>query len=408
MSHLAGVSTYSKSPERFIPNVYPKYAERASGCFFWDPQGNCYVDWMSGIGTITLGWNNPRINNAIKGQLEKGINFSLPTKLEEEVAELISENVPCAEKVILCKDGSDSTAGAIRLARLYTGEEHIIQYEPSYHGWGDQFQVIRPINAGIPKCLKKTISTFNTPEELSEVLEKTKAKTVILEPMIWDETEEFVKKVEKITHENSAVLIMDEIVTVPRFDIGGISKTLDIKSDIVTLGKGLGSGMPFACIAGREDILNLRRDEKVFFSGTYFGEALTLVAVKETIKEFKEREADKWIWYVGDKLKTEFNKMTQEIGINASIFGYPPRLNFDFDNIEEKSLFLQLCIEEGIFFCPDIIYPQLMHTDRIIGHTLAVMQNSLSILREAIDKEKVENLLKGKVREESIRGLKKR
>src|SRR5690606_20171488 len=105
--------------------VSPYFAARADGAYLWDVDGNKYIDFVNSLSSITLGYNDPDVKQAVAEQLERGTIFSLSHELEFKVAEKIVALVPCAEMVRFGKNGSDATSGAIRLARAYTQRDHV-------------------------------------------------------------------------------------------------------------------------------------------------------------------------------------------------------------------------------------------------------------------------------------------
>ena len=121
-----GAQTFSKSRKTFPPGIAPLFGTRARGGRIWDIDGNEYVDLVSALASVNLGYADPEINSAVAAQLELGTTISLTHPIETEVARLIVELVPSAEKVRFGKNGSDATTAAIRIARGYTGRDHDI------------------------------------------------------------------------------------------------------------------------------------------------------------------------------------------------------------------------------------------------------------------------------------------
>src|SRR6478672_12722505 len=128
-----GSQTFSKSRTQYPVGVSPLFLQRGEGSHVWDVDGNEYVDFVSSLASITLGYRDPDVDAAVRAQLDEGVILSLPHPLEAEVAELICAMVPCAEMVRFGKNGSDATAGAIRIARAFTDREHVAVC--GYHGW---------------------------------------------------------------------------------------------------------------------------------------------------------------------------------------------------------------------------------------------------------------------------------
>src|SRR5438132_9072740 len=154
-----GTQTFSKSKTQFPYNVSPYYVTHGNGSHVWDVDGNEYIDFINSLAAITLGYNDPDVTAAVKKQLEDGVIFSLAHPLEIEVAEKMIELVPCAEMVRFGKNGSDATAGAVRIARAFTGRDHVAIC--GYHGWQDWYIGATARNMGVPESTRKMTHSFS-------------------------------------------------------------------------------------------------------------------------------------------------------------------------------------------------------------------------------------------------------
>ena len=144
----AGTQTFGKSPKQWGLNVVPSFLQRAAGSHVWDVDCNEYVDYGMALGPIILGYNYPRVSEAISNQLRDGSIFSLNHPLEVELSELLVQVIPCAEMVRFGKNGSDGTSAAVRLARAHTGRDQILC--SGYHGWADWYLGSTSRNNGVP------------------------------------------------------------------------------------------------------------------------------------------------------------------------------------------------------------------------------------------------------------------
>ena len=154
-----GSQTFSKSRTQYPYGVSPYFINRADGSRVWDIDGNEFIDFVNSLASITLGYQDPEVTQAVREQLEFGVIFSLPHPLETEVAEMICDMVPCAEMVRFGKNGSDATAGAIRLARAFTGRDRVAVC--GYHGWQDWYIGSTARNRGVPRCHTRVDSHFH-------------------------------------------------------------------------------------------------------------------------------------------------------------------------------------------------------------------------------------------------------
>ncbi len=396
--------TFSKGPSQFVQGVAPVFLEKASGSHVWDVDGNKYIDYAMALGPIILGHNYPVVSNAVRKILKKGTTFTLPHRLEIELAELICKVIPCAEMVRFGKNGSDATSGAVRLARAYVGRDKIACC--GYHGWQDWYIATTTRNKGIPEEVKKLTLTFeyNDIESLEKIFEENKNQIacVIMEPVgVIEQKDNFLQKVKEITHKNGAILIFDEVITGFRFSLGGAQEYFNVIPDLACFGKAMGNGFPISAIVGKKEIMKLF--EEVFYSFTFGGEIVSISAAITTIKELKEKNVIRYIWEQGRKIKDGYNVLVREYGLEkyTKCVGYPPRNVVTFKNekgqnwLELKSLFQQECIKRGILFtgAHNICFS---HSNKDIDYTLRVYNTVLGIIKEAVEKNKVKKLLEGK------------
>ncbi len=283
-----GTQTFSKSRTQYPRGASPFFIVRGKGSHVWDADDNEYIDFVSSLAAITLGYGDEDVDAAVRRQLEDGIIFSLPHPLEIEVAERIVEMVPCAEMVRFGKNGSDATSGAIRVARAYTDREHVAVC--GYHGWQDWYIGSTARNLGVPKAVRDLTHGFayNDLASLEALFERWPGQiaAVIMEPMnITAPSPGFLEGVKVLTRANGAVLVFDETITGFRFANGGAQEHFGVIPDLATFGKGLANGYPVSAVAGRAEIMRLM--EEVFFSFTFGGELLSLAAAAATLDKLK-------------------------------------------------------------------------------------------------------------------------
>ena len=217
-------------------------------------------------------------------QLVHGTVFTLAHQTEIDCAERIVDMVPCAEMVRFGKNGSDATAGAVRLARAHTGRDRVMVC--GYHGWQDWYIGSTSMNHGVPRAVSEL--THPVPyDDLDAVLDMFRSypgefAAVILEPMnrIWPNPE-YLSELKELVHEKGALLIFDEVVTGFRFAPGGAQEYFGVTPDLAALGKGLANGFPLSAVVGRVELMRLMED--IFFSFTMGGETLSLAAAIATM-----------------------------------------------------------------------------------------------------------------------------
>lgn len=352
-----GSQTFSKSITQYPLGVSPLFIEKGIGSKVFDIDGNEYIDFVNSLAAITLGYCNKEIDNAVIEQLSNGVTFSLPHKLETEVAEKIIKIVPSAEKVRFAKNGSDATSGAIRIARAYTGRDSVAVC--GYHGWQDWYIGSTSRNLGVPEAIQKLTHKFeyNNIDSLERILNENKGNiaAVILEPMNVEFPEnDFLNKVKELTQRHGAVLIFDETITGFRFSKGGAQEYFGVTPDLSTFGKGLANGYPLSAVVGSNEIM--AKMEDVFFSGTFGGETLSLAAANRVLDIVSQTDVlsninDSGVWLLKQLDNIIKNNRFEEYFSTA---GHPTwsfiliKSGVNSSDYEMKTLFLQEMFKRGI------------------------------------------------------------
>lgn len=352
-----GSQTFSKSRTQYPVGISPLYATKAKGAETWDLDGNKYIDLVSALASVTLGYGDKKVEKAVAKQLKLGVSMSLPGVLEAEVAELIVEMVPSAEMVRFGKNGTDATSAAIRLARAYTGRDHIVVC--GYHGWQDWYIGSTTRNKGVPLSISALTHKFeyNNIGSLKSVLSEFKGKiaAVIIEPMNNTYPEPgFLELVQSLTLEEGALLVFDETITGFRFARGGAQELFGVTPDLSTFGKGMANGFPLSAVVGRRDVM--MEMEEIFFSGTFGGELLSLAAAKSVLERQLAGGVCESLIKNGEQLADKTKLAIDDSGLNEilTLSGHPTWkfLNWhstDGHSIDEiKTYFMQLAFEKGL------------------------------------------------------------
>ena len=365
----------------------------------WDVDGNEYIDFMMGVGPLSLGYAYPKVDEAIKKQLEYGITFSMMHPLEVEVAEMIREIIPNAEAVRYSKTGADVTSAAVRLARAYTGKNKILCC--GYHGWHDWYISVTARNHGIPEAVQAISYTFNY-NDINSVKNSIDddVAAVILEPVVFAEPkDDFLQKLAQLCEEKNVVLIFDEMWTGFRMALGGAQEYFGITPDLATYSKAVANGMPISILTGKREIMDLA-DEDIFFYTTFGGEALSLAAAKATIEELRDKNVPKYLREQGKKLKDGYNALAQKLNMDfTKAIGYEWRSMATFDAkagdpLVQKSIMQQEMIKRGVLWqgFHNMCYS---HSDADIDYTLLALEQSLTFLKKAVDENKLNDMLEG-------------
>lgn len=285
---------------------YPFFVARAQGSHAWDLDGNGYVDFWMGHWALILGHSPPVVVEALRRQMEEGTHWGMVSALEVEYAELIHEIVPCAERVVFTNTGSEANMYAVRLARGFTGGHRVLKLEGGWHGYntdlipGDRH---RP-SVGLPPDARSNVGTipFNDLKSARAKIETTPdLAAVIIEPFLGGSSfitpdPEYLRGLREACDDQGCILIFDEVVTGFRLALGGAQEYYGVKPDLATFAKVLGGGLPAACIAGREDIMELANARRwgdkgkavAIGGGTFSTNPLSMTAGLATVRYLKD------------------------------------------------------------------------------------------------------------------------
>lgn len=328
------------------PENFPPVLERGERCYVFDPNGKQYCDFISGLGSIILGYSNSRVIEAVKKQVNLGASFSLPTIKEIEVAEQLRALIPDIEKLRFLKTGNEASLAAIRIARAYTNRQIVLT--KGYHGWGDPFTSLTPPALGV----KDDYFIYQLSEDLHEIDQfgGSKIACIIVEAIELDNGNawrDWLKNLRVVTKKHGIILIVDEIITGFRVPGYTASNYWSIKPDLVLLGKGIANGYPLSVIGGNAALM----DSDYFVSSTFSGEAVSLAAAGATIEEIeRNRSLDDLLFY-GTKLQNSLNKLHPDLKLQ----GYGSRCSLDVTK-PIPAAFSELMCDAGYLFGKAFFY----------------------------------------------------
>jgi len=389
-----GSSTCSKAPS-MLPEE-PAVIVKGKGCRVWDADGKEFIDYRNGLGPITLGYQNPDVDEAIRRQLESGIIFGHPHPLEAEVAELLREVIPCAEQARFLKTGGEALAAAIRIARAYTGREHIVQV--GYNGWlnalagGGQALPGQPSSGrgipGVPAALGDLhhAAGWNDIAALEQWFDHIgsdiAAVIIAADYAEMEKGESYYKAVRELTSKHGALLIYDEIVTGFRIAIGGVQQYFGVKPDLAVFSKGMANGMPLSAYVGSKEVMSACDRGGTVISSTFGGETLSLAASKATIGVYKEQDVVGHLWKQGEKLWGGLNAIFASRQIPIELKGFWPCPTFTLTGGAApavKERFFRAAYRNGVSLY-NVSYVNFSHKDADIEETLERLDRACSEL----------------------------
>jgi len=293
------------SPVRAFKSVYgsPLFIERGDKAHIWDADGNEFIDFCCSWGPLILGHNNSHIREAVAANLGNGLSFGAPTKLENELADLILSNNKYIDKIRFVSSGTEAVMSAIRLARGYTKRDKIVKFEGCYHGHSDSLLVQagsglvtfgETSSAGVPKSFadETIVIDLNDTEALVAVFDQFKDQiaAVIIEGIpanngLLLQSKEYIHFLRDITAKNGSLLIFDEVITGFRLGFEGAAAYYDVQPDIITYGKIIGGGMPVGAYGASHELMAcISPDGNVYQAGTLSGNPIAMAAGIATVK----------------------------------------------------------------------------------------------------------------------------
>lgn len=411
---LGGVNSPSRS-FKAVGGGAPVTMERAQGAYFWDVDGNRYIDYLAAYGPIITGHAHPHVTNAICEAATNGTLYGTPTPWEITFANMIREAIPSMERIRFNNSGTEAVMTCIRVARAYTGRVKIIKFAGCYHGHSDLVLVAAgsgpstlgiPDSAGIPQSIASEVITvpFNNIEAFAEAMSKWGSETacVLVEPIVGNfgiVTPEpgFLEEVNRITHEAGALVVYDEVITAFRFCYGGAQNLLGVEPDLTALGKIIGGGLPIGAYGGRQEIMEqVAPLGPAYQAGTMAGNPASIragIACLEVLKqpgvydEFERLGA-----MLANGIIEAANKHSVTIQLNrvkgalAVYFTDEPVHDYDAAqkaNGEVFARFFQLMLNEGVCLAPskyEAWFVTTAHTEEDIQFTIAAVDRAFSQL----------------------------
>jgi len=402
-----GTSTFSKNPNLYTIGKAPLFIKSAKGCKILDLDGNEFIDYSMGLGTVILGYSNSEVNKAAKDGIDDGLLFTLSCREETILAQKIINLIPCADSVRFSKNGSDVCEGAIRLARNFTNKLKILTVG-GYHGFHDWFIASTQRNKGIPKPMSEWI--INHSYNDINLIEKTikdhheEIAALIMEPVInYEPRDKFLQKIRELTQKYSIILIFDEMKTGFRLDMGGAQKYFNVIPDLAVFAKAISNGFPISVLTGKKYLMKQFEDELCFLSASYATEKSSINAAIKNLSILKRDNAIDHIWKMGTVLKLGINKIIKNLKLNKvlNIVGFAPMTHCiiseykDLTSNEIKSFLQQEFVKRGILFV-GYHHPSFSHKNSDIQYTLDAYERVFSLLKTVLDKGKLRSSLEGK------------
>lgn len=387
-SYVAGGSSTGSKRATLMPEE-PAVITHGKGCRVWDANGKEYIDFRNSLGPVTLGYCYPEVNQAIKEQLDKGIIYGHPGILEAKAAEKLCRIIPCAEKVRFLKTGGEAVAACIKLARAYTGRNHIIQI--GYNGWLNVLSSgaranPRDVVDGVPKGVSNELSSlhhsvpWNDVETINELFDayqgKIAAVVIAADYAEFEKGRTFYPFLRKVTKANGTLLVFDEIVTGFRVALAGVQEYFNIKPDLAVFAKGMANGMPLSVFCGHADIMD-EVSKGASISSTYGGEQLSLAAALAVIDIYEKENVIEHLKDKGTKLWENVNLLFKQYKLPIQYKGLGQCPVMITESEEVKNKLLRSCYQHGLSFY-NVNYINFSHKQSDIDEVINRLETILS------------------------------
>ncbi|NNU91449.1 MULTISPECIES: glutamate-1-semialdehyde 2,1-aminomutase [Anoxybacillus] len=412
---VGGVNSPSRS-YKAVGGGAPVVMERAQGAYFWDVDGNKYIDYLAAYGPIITGHAHPHITKAIQHAAENGVLYGTPTPYEITFAKMLKEAIPSLEKVRFVNSGTEAVMTTIRVARAYTGRDKIVKFAGCYHGHSDLVLVAAgsgpstlgtPDSAGVPKSIAQEVITvpFNDVDAFKQAMDRwgNEVAAVLVEPIVGnfgivEPKPGFLQAINDIAHAVGALVIYDEVITAFRFMYGGAQNLLGIEPDLTALGKIIGGGLPIGAYGGRKDIMEqVAPLGPAYQAGTMAGNPASILAGIACLEVLQQEGVYEHLDHLGAMLEAGILTHAKTYDIPVTINRLKGALTVYFstekvENYEQAertdgemfAKFFKLMLHQGINLAPskyEAWFITLAHTEEDIEYTVKAVEHAFKSLK---------------------------
>jgi len=405
----------SKRPEMFLPEKWPSYFSKSSGCRVWDLDGNEFIDMsIMGIGTNILGYGHPEVDEAVMKIVKDGNMSTFNCPEEVYLAEKLVELHPWADMVRFARAGGEINAIAVRIARAYTGKDKIAIC--GYHGWHDWY-LSTNLNSnknldghllpglqpnGIPRGLTGTTLPFNYNdiEQLEKLIKDNNGEIAAIKMEVSRNEgpkDNYLQKVRDLATNNNIILIFDECTSGFRETFGGLHKKYGVEPDLAIFGKALGNGYAISACIGRQKYMQAAQE--TFISSTFWTERIGPTAALKTLEIMEREKSWQTITQVGHNISDQWQKLADSYELDISTWGLPALSGFSFNSpnaLHYKTLVTQEMLKKG-YLATNNVYVCTEHTNELVNGYFSELDSIFEIIKECEEGLDVNTLLEGPV-----------
>ena len=350
----------SKSPGFVVPGAFPYYFEKGKGAYLWDVDGNKFIDYLCGFGSMLFGYGYDPVDEVAMVQYPKGNLLNQPGPIMVELAEKLAGRIDNMDWSVFAKNGTDVTTLAVSLARVHTDKKVVIHAKGAYHGaanWcsTNEYQVLED---------KKDVVSFpyNDLDALKALYQKYKGQIacIILTPYHHPTYKnqvmphpELYSTVAKLNKEEGALFISDDIRVNFRLSKHGSHHYFGAKPDLVTMGKCITNGYPLSVLMGNESLM--KTAGSFFITGTYWTSMVPMVAAMKCLDEMERLPVIEHVSEMGTLLANGLTESAKEFGFTVDVTGPPgvPFMTFrDDPDLFSNQIFCAAMARRGIYLHP--------------------------------------------------------
>ena len=373
-------------------DAFPLFSQRASGAYFWDVDGNRFIDYMCAYGPNILGYCDAEVDEAARRQMGVSNCVTAPSTLMIDFAELLVDTVASADWAFFAKNGNDVTTLAVMAARAYTHRKKILFFQGYYHGVAPWTQKV-----DYPGILEEDVCNnvcvpWNDLERLEAVLKQYDGQISCLIAQPYDHGNfhdnalpdpGFWPAVRKLCTEHGIVLIIDDVRAGFRMDLAGSDHYFGFEADLICFCKALANGYNVSALCGQDFLKNTVSG--MTYTGSYWLSAVPFAAGIACIQKMKRIGAPALLNELGQKLSAGLRAAASAHGFDLHVTGMPAL--FYLRIADDPSLMLHQewvaeCVRRGVYFTNHhnhFINAAL--TEQDIADTVAVAEEAFEVLR---------------------------
>ncbi|MDN4495004.1 glutamate-1-semialdehyde 2,1-aminomutase [Ureibacillus aquaedulcis] len=412
---VGGVNSPSRS-YKAVGGGAPVVMAKGKGAYFFDVDGNRYIDYLAAYGPIITGFGHPHIAKAITQAAETGVLYGTPTEHEVKFAKMLKDAIPSLDKVRFTNSGTEAVMTTVRVARAYTGRTKIIKFAGCYHGHFDQVLVAAgsgpatlgsPDSAGVPVAVATEVITvpFNNKEQFQLAMDKwgDEVAAILIEPIVGnfgivEPKPGFLEFVHATAKEKGALTIHDEVITAFRFHYGAAQDLLGLTPDLTAMGKIIGGGLPIGAYGGRKEIMETVAPlGPAYQAGTMAGNPASMLAGIACLEVLKQPGVYEEMDRLGDLLEKGILEAAEKHGTTITVNRLKGALTLYFTNEKVENYeqaensdgemfgrFFKLMLSKGVNLAPskyEAWFLTTEHKEEDIVETIAAVDYAFSQLK---------------------------